>query len=87
MPDRYRFGHFEPHIAINANVGQVVDLATEGRNLRVLRTIDLDGDQVITRQQIIGQPNLEGRVAILVRTGFFAIDPDHGISHRAIENQ
>ncbi len=39
--------HLQPHIAVNAGVGQVVDLAAEGRDLGVLATVHFHGDEVV----------------------------------------
>ena len=63
------------------------DLAAKWRDLGVFGTVNLDRDKVVTRLDMVGQANLEGRVAVLVRSDFLAVDPDHAVGHRAVENQ
>ena len=85
--DRHRVGHLQPDIAINAGVSEVIDLATEWRNLGVFAAVDLDRDQVFARLQEFGQANFKRRVAVAVPTGASSVDPDLAIGHRRVEHQ
>ena len=85
--DRDRRGHLQPDVAVDAGVGQVVDGAAEGRDLRVLRPVDLDRQQVVAVLEPAGKSCGEGGVAILVGGDFLAIQVDHGVRHGAVEGE
>ena len=85
--DRDRGGDLQPDVAVDAGIGEIVDLAAEGRDLRVLAAVDADGDEVVAGAELAGQPGLEGRVAVVVRRDLDAVDLDRGVGHGAVEDE
>ncbi len=79
--------HLQPHIAVDAGVGQVVDLAAERGNLGVLAAVHLHGDEVVALFQQASQAGSERGVAVFVRSHLLAVDPNHAVGHGAVKAQ
>ena len=87
VPDRHRVGDLEPDVAIDAGVGEVVDLPAEGRDFRILTAVDAHRDEIGAVPQQAGQARRERRVAVLVRGDLLSVKPDDGVGHRPVEDQ
>ncbi len=86
IADKDRRRHPQPDFAIDAGIGEIVDLPAKGRNLGVFAAVDGDGQHILAVLELAGQPRLEGRIAVLVRRDFLAIEADLGIGHGAVED-
>ena len=85
--NRHRVGYLQPHIAVDAGVGEVIDLAAEGGNLGVLAAVHLHGDEVVAFFEQTGEAGVERGVAVFVGRHLLAVDPDHAVGHGAIKAQ
>ena len=77
--------HFQPDVAVDPGIGEIVDRAAERRNFRIFRAVDLHRDQVGAGLEAPGQARGEGGVAVAMRDDFFAVAIDHGIGHGAVK--
>ena len=81
-------GHdLQPDLAIEARIGEIVDLAAEGRDFGVLLARKQDGDQVLAFGEVVRQGRFEGGVAVLLGRDQGAVHEDPCIRHDAVEDE
>src|SRR5215471_12506578 len=76
----------EPHVAIDAAKGQVVNVAAKGRNVGAFARIEFHSEYVLSIPIQMGcQLKAERSVAAFVFAKFCTVDPNGRSSHGAVE--
>ncbi len=72
----------ERHFTVNAAEGEVIDLETEGRDVRALPGIDVDGENVLSVEiEMRSEVERKWRVAALIFAEANAVNPDGRSGH------
>ena len=79
--------HRQPGIAVEARIGQIVDAAAKGRDIRVLGSVDPHGQAVRAGPQMRGQVGGDRGIAVAVAGDFRAVQPDRRVGHGRVEPQ
>ena len=85
--DREGRRDLDPGVPVDAGIGQIVDLPSEGRDFGVFRPVQNDRQQVVTGAEPVGQPGVDRRISVLVGGNFRAVQVDPGIRHHRVEPQ